>query len=91
MIPLATLVVLTHPPSENVATFYDESERLVRFLASMDKPRFLSLLDALARHQPFDSTLLRTYAGEFASTSALEEKFRDYAAKDSGTSLQLAE
>jgi hypothetical protein len=88
LIPLATLVGLTHPPGEHVATFYDESERLVRFLASTDKPRFLALLDALARHQPFDSTLLHIYAGEFASASMLEEKFRDYAAKDSGTSLQ---
>ena len=88
LIPLATLVGLTHPPSERVVTFYDESERLVRFLASTDKPDFLTLLDALARHQPFDSALLRIYAGKFASASALEEKFRDYAAKDSGTSLQ---
>ncbi len=88
LIPLATLVGLTHPPSERVVTFYDESERLVRFLASTDKARFLALLDALARHQPFESTLLRIYAGEFASALVLEEKFRDYTAKDSGTSLQ---
>jgi hypothetical protein len=91
MIPPATLVGLTHPPSENVETFYDESERLVRFLAATDKPKFLSLLDALARHQPFDSTLLRIYAGEFASISMLEEKFRGYAAKDSGATLQQSE
>jgi hypothetical protein len=91
MIPPATLVGLTHPPSENVETFYDESERLVRFLAATDKPKFLSLLDALARHQPFDSTLLRIYAGEFASISMLEEKFRGYAAKDSGATVQQTE
>jgi hypothetical protein len=88
LIPLATLVAMTQPPSERVAVFYDESERFVRFLASTDKSRFLALLDALARHQPFDSTLLRIYAGDFASPAILEEKFRDYAAKDSGTSLQ---
>jgi hypothetical protein len=85
LIPLAALVAMTHPPSENVVTFYDESERFVRFLASTDKTRFLALLDALARHQPFDSAFLRIYAGEFASASVLEEKFRAYAA---GTSLQ---
>ena len=88
LIPLATLVAATMPPSERVATFYDESERFVRFLASTDKARFLALLDALARHQPYDATVLRIYAGDFASASVLEEKFRDYAAKDSGTSLQ---
>src|ERR1700730_2234243 len=29
LIPIAALVAMTHPPSENVATFYDESERFV--------------------------------------------------------------
>jgi hypothetical protein len=88
LIPLARLVAMTQPPSDNVETFYDQSERLVRFLASADKSSFLALLDALARHQPFESAFLRIYAGKFASTAALEEQFRDYAAKDSGTSLQ---
>jgi hypothetical protein len=88
MIPLAALVATTQAPSENPETFYNESERLVRFLASTDKPSFLTLLDALARHQPFESALLRIYSGKFATASDFEEKFRDYAAKDSGTSLQ---
>jgi hypothetical protein len=90
LIPLTALVAMTQPPSERVEIFYNESERFVRFLASTDKARFLTLLDALARHQPFDSTVLRIYAGEFASAAVLEEKFRDYAAKDSETSSQLA-
>ena len=88
LIPLAALVAMTQPPSEHPESFYNESERLVRFLASTDKPSFLTLLDALARHQPFDPVFLRVYAWKFASAAALEEKFRDYAAKDSGTSLQ---
>jgi hypothetical protein len=88
LIPLTALVAMTQPPPDRVEIFYDESERLVRFLASSDKPNFLTLLDALARHQPFESAFLRIYAGKFASTAALEEQFRDYAAKDSGTSLQ---
>jgi hypothetical protein len=86
LIPLATLVAMTQPPSDRVETFYDESERLVRFLAFTDKPSFLTLLDALARHQPFDSALFRIYAGKFASATDLEEKFRDYAVKDFGSS-----
>lgn len=90
LIPLATLVAITHPPSEHVHTFYDESERLVRFLATTDKPSFLNLLDAVARHQPLETTLARFYAGHFTTLPALEEKFRDYAAKDFGTSLQQA-
>jgi len=91
LIPLAQLVAMTQPPSDNVETFYDQSERLVRFLVFTDKPNFLALLDALARHQPFESAFLRIYAGKFASIAALEEQFRDYAAKDSGTSSQDAD
>jgi hypothetical protein len=90
LIPLATLITITHPPSENVHTFYDESERLVRFLATTDKPAFLNFLDALARHQPFETTLARFYSAHFGTVAALEEKFREYASKDFGTSLQQA-
>ncbi len=57
LIPLSVLTAATHPFSDRVHIFYDESERLVRFLAATDKPAFLALLDALARHQPFESAL----------------------------------
>src|SRR5713101_2185779 len=90
LIPLSVLTAATHPFSDRVHIFYDESERLVRFLAATDKPAFLALLDALARHQPFESALPRSYPGKFANTASLEEKFRDYACKDFGTSLQQA-
>jgi hypothetical protein len=90
LIPLAALIAMTHPPSEHVRAFYGESERLVRFLATTDKPAFLSLLDALARHQPFESTLARFYPAQFSNVPALEEKFRTYASKDFGSSLQQA-
>jgi hypothetical protein len=90
LIPLATLVRLTRPPNEHVVTFYDESERLVRFLAATDKHAFLALLDALARHQPFEVVFPRIFAGSFANVTVLEEKFREYAAKDFGSTLQQA-
>jgi len=90
LISLSVLTAATHPFSDRVHIFYDESERLVRFLAATDKPAFLALLDALARHQPFESALPRSYPGKFANTASLEEKFRDYASKDFGTSLQQA-
>jgi hypothetical protein len=90
LIPLAKLVEMTQPPPDRVETFYDESERLVRFLAQTDKASFLVLLDALARHQPFESALAQSYAGKFPTTTALEEQFREYATKDFGTSLQQA-
>ena len=88
LIPILKLIGLTQVPSDNVTTFYDESERLVRFLATTDKRSFLVLLDALARHQPFEVALSRSYAGTFPNLNVLEEKFREYAAKDFGTTLQ---
>jgi hypothetical protein len=90
-ISLTTLVAMTHPPSDRVATFYDESERLVRFLAASDKASFLALLDALGRHQPFEIALPRTYGGKFNSIPVLEAGFRDYASKDFGSTLQQAD
>ena len=85
-IPLVELLAMKQPPSDRVEIFYDESERLVRFLAS-DKPSFLALLDALARRQPFEAALLRIYAGKFATAPVFEEQFHEYATKESGTSL----
>jgi peptidase MA superfamily protein len=90
LIPLTELMAMTYPPSDRVETFYDESERLVRFLASTDKAKFLEFLDALGRHQPFDSALAQSYGAKFPTVTALEEKFREYASKEFGTSLQQA-
>ena len=89
--PLNELMAMTRPPNDNVELFYNESERFVRFLAATDKPAFLSLLDSLARHQPFETAFPRSYAGNFSSVAILEEKFREYAAKDFGTILQQAD
>jgi hypothetical protein len=90
LIALPALLSITHPPSDRVQTFYNESERLVRFLAGTDKRSFLTLLDALARHQPFETAISQSYAGTFNNVGVLEQKFREYAAKDFGTSLQQA-
>jgi hypothetical protein len=88
LIPLSAITTMTCPPNDRVTTFYDESERLVRFLASSDKSAFLGLLDALGRHQPFEAALARTYPGKFPTGAILEARFHEYAAKDFGTTLQ---
>jgi hypothetical protein len=90
LIPLSELMEMTYPPTDRVETFYDESERLVRFLAMTDKAGFLSFLDAVARHQPFETALFQNYGTKFLTMTALEERFREYASKDFGTSLQQA-
>jgi hypothetical protein len=78
-IPLTTLTTMSYPPAAQVETFYDESERLVRFLATADKAAFLVFLDAVGRHQAFESAFAQAYATRFSSVEALEEKFRAYA------------
>ena len=88
LIPLSELMTMTYPPNDRVETFYDESERLVRFLAVTDKPSFLRFLDALARHQPFETALFQNYGTKFLTPAALEEKFREYASNKLGTLLQ---
>ncbi|MGI9089074.1 MAG: peptidase MA family metallohydrolase [Chthoniobacterales bacterium] len=85
LIPLPQLVALANVPNDHVETFYDESERLVRFLVATDKPTFLTLLDALGKHQPFEKAFLCIYTGRFASLPVFEERFREYAAKDAET------
>lgn len=90
LIPLTQLMDFKFPPTAQVNTFYDESEKLVRFLDATDKVAFLALLDALARHQPFETVFSRTYSGRFMNIADLEQKFRVYAAKDFGSTLQQA-
>jgi len=90
LFPLATLATMSYPASEEVETFYDESEKLVRFLVATDKTSFLNFLDAMGRHQPFESALFQTFGTKFLNVAALEEKFRQYAASEFGTSLQPA-
>jgi hypothetical protein len=82
LFPLATLATMTYPPSDQVQTFYDESEKLVRFLVATDKASFLGFLDSMGRHQPFESALFQSFGTKFLNVSTLEEKFRDYAASE---------
>lgn len=88
LIPLGELMALPQAPNDRVETYYDEAERLVRFLAHTDHARFLTLLGVMATKETFDNALLRVYAGIFATQSDFEKKFREYASKDYGTSLQ---
>ncbi len=87
LFPLAALVTMDYPTdTERVNVFYDQAERLVRFLAGKDKASFLGLLDALSRHQPFAPAVLQYYSGQFASVAALEAEFQVYASgADNGT------
>jgi hypothetical protein len=90
LFPLAALATMSYPASDEVETFYDESEKLVRFLVAADKASFLNFLDAMGRHQPFESALFQAFGTKFMNVPALVEKFREYATSERGTSLQPA-
>jgi hypothetical protein len=89
-IPVTSLTsMVTYPADESqVTTFYNESERLVRFLAATDKPGFLKFFEAMAQGNRFDTALNKGFSSKFFNTDALEKAFKEYATKEHGTSLQ---
>lgn len=82
LFPLATLATMRYPAAERVEAFYDQSERLVRFLAGRDKGKFLELLEAVARGETLGNALARVWANEFQTVAALEEKFARYVSQE---------
>lgn len=79
LIPLRELMTMPYPDAERVETFYDQSERLVRFLAGKDKEKFLRVLDRTAEGADFEAALAAEWPSEFSSLAALEERFFAYA------------
>ena len=84
-IPLAQLTTMDYPAAEQIGVFYDESERLVRYLVTADQAGFLALLDAIGKGEPFDTALSRNYGSQFFDVAALEKEFASYASKDAGS------
>jgi hypothetical protein len=83
LMPVSQLIALRDYPSpEQLEIFYDESERLVRFLVGINPAGFRRLLAALARGERFDTALARNYADRFADVAALDKEFSPYATKD---------
>ena len=82
--PLAQLTTLSAYPQDDlqVATFYAESEKLARFLSSVDKRGFGVFFEALSRGNRFDSALSKGFGARFSSLDALETEFKAYASKD---------
>ena len=75
--------MLTYPAeTEQVMTFYAESERLTRFLSATDKRGFGVLFDALSKGNRFESALAKGFGSRFSSLEALETEFKAYASKD---------
>jgi hypothetical protein len=83
-IPLGELTTLAAYPQDvlRVHAFYAESERLARFLSSVDKRKFGTFFDALSKGNRLDSALNKGYGSRFSSLDALEKEFKAYASKD---------
>ena len=71
-----------------IATFYDEAERLVRFLSMTDKRGFSVLFEALSRGRSFESALAIGFGARFNDLAGLERDFQLYATKEHGTAMQ---
>ena len=73
---------MSYPTADRIKTFYNESERLVRFLVATDRAKFLELMDLLMKGASFERALSSCYAAQFSDINALEIAFRQYAAKE---------
>lgn len=80
-VPVAALTSAAAYPqdAEDVAAFYHESEKLVRFLSAADKRAFLSMLDAMGKGARLESALAHNFGNRFPSLDALEREFKPYA------------
>jgi len=87
-VPVGQLAAMITYPQDvaQVHVFYDESERLVRFLESADKHGFGVFLDAMSRGNRFDTALNKGFAAKFISLDALDREFKTYATKQNGFS-----
>lgn len=80
-LPVAKLIDTAMYPSDEakVSAFYDESEKLVRFLAGVDKKAFVGFLDAMGKGAKFESALSGNFGSRFTSLDALDREFKPYA------------
>lgn len=60
-------------------TFYDESEKLTRFLMSVDRKAFGALMEALAKGNRLETALGKAYGNRFMNLDALEREFKPFA------------
>ena len=80
-IPLSELTSLATYPTDTVKllAFYDESEKLTRFLMTTDRKAFAAFMDALAKGNRFDTALAKAYGARFVNFDAMEREFKPFA------------
>ncbi len=83
VIPLARLTAATnYPDAAEIDAFYQECERLVRFLTTSDPTAFRALMDTMGRGETFESAFSSLYSARFLDIAALETAFLAYVSKD---------
>jgi hypothetical protein len=80
-IPVASLAAMATYPDDvvQVSIFYQESEKLVRFLRAQSEEGFITFLDALSHGSEMDTALTKGFGGRFGSIDDLDREFEDYA------------
>ena len=80
-VPIAELTGAMGYPAENerVAAFYEESQKLVRFLCAADRGGFLTFLDAMGKGARFETAARNHFGNRFLNLEAVEREFKSYA------------
>ena len=80
-IPVAELTTATGYPAEedHVAAFYEESQKLVRFLTASDRKGFVTFLDAMGKGALFETAARTHFGNRFLNLDAVEHEFKSYA------------
>ena len=82
LFPLAQLTTMHYPAAPQVESFYNESERLVRFLVAADRARLGEFIEASAKGESFERVVSLCYGSRFSDLSTLEAEFKEYASKE---------
>jgi len=87
-LPVSQLTSMVSYPADatQVPIFYNESERLVRFLCKTDKKGFFAFLEAMSKGNRIETALNKGFAARFINLDALEREFKNYATQTNGLS-----
>ena len=80
-LPVADLTSAMNYPADDtrVAAFYEESQKLVRFLSAADRNGFLSFLEAMGKGAHFETAARNHFGNRFLNLEAVEREFKSYA------------
>ena len=80
-IPVADLITAGGYPTEEekVVAFYEESQKLVRFLSAADRKGFVAFLDAMGKGALFETAARNHFGNRFLNLDAVEREFKSYA------------